>query len=142
MKYASKDSEIKLADMFDLFRPEHCIQDWEYCATEEDPARLHKLVRACRDLSFTDEERSSLMMIVLNSMNHLCLTHDAPSPPHWNEAVEVLRENQSEYQELIDLWRSLDTPDPEDRSYLSPHMIRAFPPENDMPSTSSHSDVP
>ncbi len=140
MKYASKESEIKLADMFDLFRPEYCIQDWEYCAIEKDPARLHKLVKACRDLSLSDEERSSLMMIVLNSMNGICKRNPGSAPPHWDEAVEILRDNQYEYQELIDRWKDLDNPDPSDRFLLSPYMTSAFTYTNDNPPDLGHSE--
>lgn len=129
MRYASKETEHKLAKMFQLIPPDGFTQFWEMSTIEENPERIPVLVAGCRDASLSDEERYALMLVVLKSMAHMCRTHDGPPPPCWDEAVKILRDNKAEYQEMIDLWSGLDTPDPEDRSYLSPHMIRAFPPQ-------------
>lgn len=128
MKYASDETAEKLAALFELPPPDAFSQEWEFCIVELDWRRLEKMIDCCHSMPFSKDERHALMVIILNSIERQLRKAVSSARGLWPKVVQLLAEDREEYEDLMERFMALDS-DPEDRFFISPLLIQAFPPD-------------
>ena len=68
------------------------------------------------------------MVIILNSIERQLRKAVSSARGLWPKVVQLLAEDREEYEDLMERFMALDS-DPEDRFFISPLLIQAFPPD-------------
>ncbi len=112
------ESIAKLAKLFSLPN-ESWMQDWDLQVA--DPVRVDEFLAAYRNLPFTDDDKFTLMEIIVASLNDL-EGADLASHPAWHEARGILREQCVLHADTICYWSCIEEPDVAECFSITPYM--------------------
>ena len=126
-RYPTRAGREALAARLDL-TIDPFSQDWEWEVAE--PAHLARWLTVYRQESLTDDERFSLMEMLVQCVEELAPDHGPPelvdALPEWQEVAALLRANPRLHASTIGYWSVFAQDDPEGQFRVSQSMRRLW----------------
>jgi hypothetical protein len=98
------------------------MQDWEWQVA--DPARLSEFLGAYSSGQLTDDERFSLMEVMVQCVEEI--SPEAPFQAAWAALEPLLATNAALHRTTVEYWARLDTNEEEEMWRVSPNMCRLY----------------
>jgi len=124
VRYPTRAGQEALAARLHLFI-DPSFQDWEWMIA--DSSRFEEWIAVYQDESLSDDERFSLMEILIQCVEDMCLG-DKPAEqlPEWQAVAALLLANGRLHASTICYWSALGHDDPEEQFHVSAPMRRVW----------------
>lgn len=116
-RFPTREAIDKLAHRFNLPN-EPNMQDWEWEVA--DPQRINEFLAAYISEELTDNEKFTLMEIILQSFEDL--NEPLESDSRWDKVLTILDQNIALHLNSVYYWSALDTKDQEEQWRVTPFL--------------------